>query len=284
VVIVSYRSAAHLPSLLQTLPVQRLAAVTVVDNASDDGSVEAARAAPGVHVIARATNAGFGTANNEGASATAPLADLLLFLNPDARIAPADIVRLASYLDSHPRAALVGPRLWRDAEPLPSSGGRATVLTELRRYAPGALSRRLPNRRHDPQRATTGSVAYVEGACMLVRRVAFDAVGGFDPAFFLFFEELDLADRLRAAGWTVDLVADATAHHEVAASRRSTGDDARPVLVESTVRYLAKHRSRAKARVWAAGVRPLWWLRVRRGQLSPEEHVAYKSAARRGLS
>jgi len=243
--------------------------------------VAAARSVPGVTVVAGESNVGFGAACNRGAALVAPAADLLLFLNPDARITAAGLLRLAGHLDAHPRAGLVGPRLWRDGQPLPSSGERATLRSELRRYAPGTLARRLPNRRHDPHRDLTGPVAYVEGACMLARRTAFDEVGGFDPAYFLFFEELDIADRLRACGWTVELVADAAAEHEVAASRRSTGDDSRPVLVESTVRYLAKHRGPVAARLWVWAVRPLWALRVRRGQLSRAERAAYVAATRR---
>ncbi|HET6908587.1 MAG TPA: glycosyltransferase family 2 protein [Mycobacteriales bacterium] len=277
VIIVSYRSAPHLVHLLPRLPAAALAAVIVVDNASDDESVTVARSVPGVTVVANSANMGFGRACNVGAS-RAPAGADLLFLNPDADIAASDLQGLVGVLDDHPRCGLVGPRVWRGAEPLTSSGDEATVATELRMFAPKFIADRLPDRRHPADQPHDGEVAYVEGACMLVRRAAFDAVGGFDPAYFLFFEELDLGNRLRRAGWTVRTAAHLRAEHETAASRATTTDNARPALVESTVRYLMRWRGRRAAWTYATVVRGLWWLRVARGQLSRQQRRAYVRA------
>lgn len=281
VVIVSYRSAEHLARLLPELPRHRLAAVVVVDNDSGDGSVEVARSVDGVHVVAHGANVGFGAGCNLGEVASPADADLVLFLNPDASIAAADLERLVGHLDRHPSCALVGPRVFRGDEPLPSAGGEAGVRTELRRFAPLFVARRLPERRLPAAYDVTGPVTYVEGACMLVRRAVFREVGRFDPAYFLFFEELDLARRLRAAGWSVELVADARAEHAVAASRATAPDRARPALVESTVRYLERRHGRSRAAWFVLLARVCWWIRVRRGQLSPDERRSYLVAARR---
>lgn len=283
VVVVSYRSATHLAQLLPSLPVDRLAGVVVVDNASEDDSVTVAQQVGGVTVIANDANVGFGAACNVGAAAAPPQAHLL-FLNPDARITAVDLERLHSTLTTTPDCGLVAPRLFRGDEPLTSSGDEATVRTELRRFAPLFVAARLPERRHSPERAVTGSVAYVEGACMLVRRQAFDAVGGFDPFFFLFFEELDLGHRLRAAGWSVVLEADARAEHAVAASRGSLPDNARAALVDGTVRYFLKWRGRMTARAFVWAATPMWWLRLARGQLTRDEVRGYRKAARAALS
>jgi len=254
--------------------------VVVVDNASDDDSVAIAEAIPGVTVIANSANVGFGRACNVGASLAPPTADLL-FLNPDARIDPVELGRLAATLDAHPECGLVAPRLFRGATALTSSGDSASVLTELRAFAPRFLALRLPDRRHPPDTSRDGDVAYVEGACMLVRRTAFDNVSGFDPDFFLFFEELDLGNRLRHAGWSVRTASDIRAEHEVAASRASTPDNARPALVESTVRYLVKWHGRRRALAYVALVRMLWRVRVLRNQLGSEEQAAYRRAVTR---
>jgi N-acetylglucosaminyl-diphospho-decaprenol L-rhamnosyltransferase len=287
IVIVSYRSAAHLAALLPGLPRDELAAVTVVDNASDDDGVQVARAVPGVQVVANARNVGFGAGCNIGATASPPGASMLLFLNPDARIATSSLETLLAYLDANPRCALTAPRLFRLAapdEPVSSAGRSATLLTELRRFAPLVLARRLPERRFPPSYSTSGPVDYVEGACMLVDRARFEAAGGFDEAFFLFFEELDLANRLRAAGWTVDLAARVSAQHEVGASRSFTPYSSRPELVESTVRYLAKWRGRRQAHMFVTCARMLWQIRVRRGQLARDARSEYLAAATRALS
>lgn len=262
---------------------QRLASVVVVDNASDDDSATAASAQPGVTVIVNDANVGFGTACNIGATATPAGVDLL-FLNPDAAIDADDLVRLTEKLRHDPACALVAPRLFRDGQPIPSSGDDATVASELRRFAPKLVARVLPERRHSATAAPSGPVSYVEGACMLVRRQAFDEVGGFDPSFFLFFEELDLATRLRAAGWNVQLVGDARAEHLVAASRASLPDNARAALVDGTVRYLAKRHGVGSARRFVRLAKPLWWLRQRRGQLTPQERAGYLSAAHAALA
>jgi GT2 family glycosyltransferase len=126
VVIVSFRSAAQLQELLPKLPVEAFAAVIVVDNASDDTSVAIARSVSGVRVVANAVNMGFGRACNLGAS-RAPADAELLFLNPDAFIASGDLRELVAILDQEPRCGLVGPRVFRDATPLTSSGDAATV-------------------------------------------------------------------------------------------------------------------------------------------------------------
>lgn len=271
-VVVTHQSEDTVATTLRALAQLPLEEVIVVDNDStDETSHVAAAALPANGRLVRQANRGFGAGNNRGvAELTAP-AEFVLFLNPDAAIDRPSFERLLAYVDAHPTVAMVGPSVWRDGEELRSAGRDASVLTEWARELPRALSRWLPARPLEPGTARTGPVGYVEGACMLVRLEALRAVGGFDEGFFLFFEELDLARRLRAAGWQTHLVADARVDHAVAASRRKTAFSGEPHFAASTYRYLHKRRSRAAARMWFTGVTALWAVRVRTGRMSAED-------------
>lgn len=272
VVIVTHRSASTIARTLECaaqLPVEQ---VVVVDNDSPDETVAVVKAhLPANGSLVRQRNVGFGAGNNAGVHALTKPVDAILFLNPDAVIDAGSLTLLAEYVEAHPRIALVAPRMFRGREPIGSSGRDATALTELERTLPVPIRRFLPRRPIDPALAHTGAVAYVEGACMLIRRDAYDAVGGFDEGFFLFFEELDIAQRLRRASWEVHLVAEASADHEVAASRASTELGGEPHFVASTYRYLAKWRGRRSAQLWFAAVRGIWSAKVLAGRL-PRAH------------
>lgn len=238
---VTHASSSTLRTCLEALPVARLHGVVVVDNASPDDSAAIARRVPGVVVVEQA-NTGFGAGCNTGIAALGG-AELVLLLNPDATVAERDLLALVAHLDARPRCALVGPRLWRDGTPLTSGGRPAGLLTELRLVAPAALARHLPDRRLPPDRALTGPVGYVEGACFLVRAEDLRGAGGFDEAFFLFYEELDLARRLALRGRTVELLATASAQHRSAVSREQLPDRGRAHLLASAVIYLHRRSS-----------------------------------------
>lgn len=255
VVIVTHESATTIRQALGALPVESLAGVVVVDNASTDPTANLVRGHRGVMLIALGENLGFGTGCNRGAAALPDSAELVLFLNPDAVIEGRDLATLVEYLEDHPRCGLVAPRLFREGAALTSAGGPASLATEIRLVAPAPVGRRLPVRRFPAAYDRTGPVGYVEGACFLARRDVLGAIGGFDERFFLFYEELDLARRLEAVGRTVDLCAEAAAEHLVAVSRASTPNGARPHLLASAERYLRKwHGLPAVATYRAAAV------------------------------
>jgi GT2 family glycosyltransferase len=278
VVVVAYASQATLADCLAALPVDELHGVVVVDNASPDDSAAVAEGVAGVRVVRLPTNRGFGAGCNAGAAAL-PDAQQLLFLNPDAVLAPTELRNKLDHLAGHPTCAVVAPRLFRDGEALPSAGRDAGVLTELRNVVPTALARFLPERRFPSSYAVTGPVRYVEGACFLVRADALAEAGGFDEAFFLFFEELDLARRLRRKGWTVSLLASARAEHLRAVSRRTLADGGRSHLLRSTVLYLHR-RGPWRASVYVVAARLCWWLRARVGGLDPDRAKAMSAAVR----
>lgn len=185
VVCVTYNSSRILPALARTL--EGMAAVVIVDNASSDDTVARARELiPQARVIARNENAGFGVANNEGAA----LADtpFLLLLNPDCEISHADIGKLRSCLQAHPDAGLVGPQGWRSASQLQKS------------WRPAFYQPQPKGPYQVPAQVT--AAGWIHGSCYLIRREAFARIGGFDPVFFLFYEDDDLCLRLQHAGYS----------------------------------------------------------------------------------
>jgi GT2 family glycosyltransferase len=236
VVIVTYNSAAVLPGCLDRLPPGT--PVVVVDNASDDSSAAIA-AAHGATVLRQDRNLGFGTACNRGAAAV-PGADLL-FLNPDARPEPGALERLAATLAAFPDAGAVGPLLHGD-------DGRPG----LRDGSP------LHDRPAGPPLPSpVGPCCWplLTGAALLVRRAAFDALGGFDEAIFLYHEDDDLSLRLRQAGWSLIVEPGARVFHEPARSspRRF-----------AAIRVREAHAARALLYVTTKHGRPLDLARLRR--------------------
>ncbi len=208
VVIVSYRCAALLRDCLASLlanPPRGEMRVQVIDNASGDGTVEMVRTDfPQVVLTESGENLGFGAANNIGlAAGDAPYA---LVLNPDTRVTPGALDRLLELIESHPEVGICGPRLELDDGTFDHASRRSfpTPLGALGHFSglgrgggsPGALAQyRAPE-------VESGRVDAVNGAFMLIRRTALDAVGAFDERYWMYMEDLDLCYRLAEAGWT----------------------------------------------------------------------------------
>jgi N-acetylglucosaminyl-diphospho-decaprenol L-rhamnosyltransferase len=277
-VMVTFESEATVREGLDPLPLDQLAAAVVIDNASSDQSAAIARDA-GATVLVRSTNSGFGAAVDEGLTMAKP-SEYALVLNPDAAIATQDLVTLVAHLDAHPRCGMVAPRLYRAGAPLRSAGRQATLATELRLVAPRVLARRLPDRRYAETYAQTGPAGYVEGACVLVRRAAVEHVGGFGPGWFLFYEELDLARRLRRAKLTADLCAEARAEHRVAVSRAATPLAGRPLLFGAARAYLERWHGPAAAAAFRVVANSTWWVQQRRGLLTDDERRLLRAGVR----
>lgn len=199
--------------------------LTVVDNASSDGSAERAAGEfggrPGFRLLRSRDNPGFATAVNRGLpQSPAAAADYLLILNPDCELAPGALAALCRALDEDPAAGLAGP-LVTDA------GGRIQRGT-LRRFPDPWKSfvtfsglwrfgSRWPRFRgvemSGSPPAKVSPAEAVSGACMLVRRSAFLDVGCMDAGYGLHCEDLDLMYRLRQGGWHCLFVPQARAVH-----------------------------------------------------------------------
>jgi glycosyltransferase involved in cell wall biosynthesis/GT2 family glycosyltransferase len=233
VVVVTYESAGHLRACLGCLPGE--ARTVVVDNCSSDASAAIAEE-EGAVVVRNAANTGFAAAANQGAALGD--ADLILFLNPDAAIPVADLERLVDALRADPTAAVAGPRLvhpdgtdQRPWWPFPSASRSWLEATGLLRLVPERRRRHVP---------------FVVGACLLVRRGAFEAMGGFDETFWLYGEEADLCRRAAGVGWRVRYVPEAVAVHVGAASAEAAGTDVvQEQFLLGTERFIAKHGGRA---------------------------------------
>ena len=186
--------------------------VVVTDNASHDATRDIiARARPDAEIIANMTGVGFGNAANQGL--VRARTDFVLLVNPDAKLRPGCIERLFAAADRYPEAAVLAPALKTPA-------GAWEVSHDVDMFRRNAMSRR----RADPEPEGDICADYVSGAAMLLRRQALDAVGGFDPAIFLYYEDDDFCIRLRQAGWTLVRVADAVVDHVGGGSIRRTWD------------------------------------------------------------
>jgi N-acetylglucosaminyl-diphospho-decaprenol L-rhamnosyltransferase len=283
VVIVTYRSAPVIRHALAALPIDRLAACVVVDNASDDDTVAVVRGAGvNIQLVALGDNRGFGGGNNEGVRHAKP-SRWLLFLNPDAAIDAENLETLIRYAERNPRVGIVAPRLRSNGSPITSAGRLATVRSEVRGLLPRPLARLFRDRRYDAAYAETGRVGYVEGACMLIEASCFRDIGGFDERFFLFFEEMDLAQRMTRLNKEAHLCCDAWAEHVVGASRATVPLSSHPALLTSTVKYLSKWRGARAVWAYRAAALTIWWLAGVTGRVDKQVLEQRRRALNAGL-
>ena len=230
--------------------------VLVLDNASDDGSAEAARAHPAVdEVIALAQRRGKG--ENDTALLQRARGRYALLLNEDSELLAGATAALHVALESHPRAGAAGARLLRpDRVAQPSAWRFPSPATALA----GALflHRRVTvqSRGH-----VVRPVDWAQSAALMVRSDAARDIGWFDPAFFVYSDEVDFCRRLRDAGWSTLFVPEAVAiHHE----QLSTGSVPERRIVELSRNrdlYMRKHHSAAAA--WAVRVLTAWTYALR---------------------
>jgi N-acetylglucosaminyl-diphospho-decaprenol L-rhamnosyltransferase len=196
-IVVSHDSAQVLPACLDALAGEGVPAL-VIDNASSDDSREVG-AAHGATVIANPRNEGYGRANNIGvAAATTPY---VLIVNPDLELQSGGAAALLAAAKCYPDAGMLAPRI---VEP----SGRI-FLQPRSLLSPAHL-----NRSGDmPIPTGDACLPFLSGACLLIRRETFLALGGFDQNIFLFYEDDDLCRRMRDAGHSLVHVDAAEARH-----------------------------------------------------------------------
>jgi GT2 family glycosyltransferase len=207
VIVVTHDSAAVVGETLARLQPQLgpRDEVVVVDNASRDGTATAVRAAaPWARLVEPGANTGFAGGCNRGAAASG--APLLLLLNPDAAPAPRCLAALRRAAAEHPD--------WGAWQALVTMPDGSTINT-----AGGVvhfLGLGWAGRCGEPVAAAPaeGRVGFASGAAMCIRREAWAALGGFDEAYFMYGEDLELSLRLRLAGWETGIAPGArVAHH-----------------------------------------------------------------------
>jgi GT2 family glycosyltransferase len=219
IVIVTHNSRAEIGACLASVTgttEPRTTAIVVVDNASTDGTPDLVRQRfPTVQVIEAGGNIGFARANNLGAASAG--GEWLLLLNPDTVVPAGSIQRLVEALVGRPEAAVAGPRLLDGAgRPELSFGPDISPWGELRQKTLLSLYNRNVSRavRHvDRLTHSAGERAWVSGACLLIRRADWDAVGGFDERFFMYTEDVDLCASVRSRGRAVLFVPGAEVRH-----------------------------------------------------------------------
>lgn len=228
VVVVSWNTAALLDECLQALAADQragLATVVVVDNGSTDGSPELVeREHPWATLVRAPGNVGYGPAVNLGARAVAAGREAPRWLaaaNADVAVHPGALRALVAAGDADPGVGALAPRLLLpDGSTQHSLHPFPTVATLAATTFP-VLASVLPvggplEGAWDPERPT--DVDWAHGALLLVRRGPFDAIGGFDPARWLYAEDVDLCWRLARAGWRTRYEPAARVTHAVSAA------------------------------------------------------------------
>ncbi|MBN1889980.1 MAG: glycosyltransferase family 2 protein [Thermoflexales bacterium] len=210
-ILVNYNSGAYLKRCLSSLALGAVEReIILVDNASTDGSAEEIAAAfPRVRLVKSQVNRGFGGGCNLGARAAG--GDYLAFLNPDTLVEPGWLEALVAALEAEPRAGLATPKILMLADPARiNTCGNEMHLTGL------TLCRGLGQARAAFERQE--EVPAVSGAAFVIRRALFEALGGFDPDFFMYMEDTDLSLRARLAGYTCLYVPSSIVYHDYALS------------------------------------------------------------------
>lgn len=256
VVVVTYSPGETLESFLTTLAgaVSVPYEVVLADNGSTDGAPEqAADAWPMVRLLRTGANLGYGGAANRGAQGAGT--SWLLVANPDVSFDPGALDALLGAARRWPGAGALGPgirtvdgQLYPSARALPSLG-RGVAHALLGWWWPGNPWTR--SYRQEQGAPVEGVVGWLSGSCLLLRREAFEAVGGFDEGYFMYFEDTDLGARLARAGWSSVYAPGAVVTHLGGHSTRRA-----PVAMArehhaSAYRYLA----RSYDRPWQAPLR-----------------------------
>lgn len=256
VVIVNWNTCDLLRNCLHSLHRgQELACeVIVVDNGSSDDSVAMIRTEfPEVRLIANAENRGFAVANNQGIRVSA--GEYIMLLNSDTIVKPGALRGLVYFLDEHPQAGAVGPRLVRPdgtAQPY-AFGGDPTLTYLLTRGLNQLLFRRYL---HNWATDATQEVDWVSGACLVVRRRAIDQVGLLDENIFMYFEDNDWCLRIRKGGWKVYLYPEVEVIH-LGGCSLSQNPAARAAYGRSLLYFYRKHYSKP-ARWLVHGLLPVY--------------------------
>jgi len=254
VIIVTYNSQDELAACLDSLERQSIACeVFVVDNASVDATPtiiqQFAARISGVYPIFNEKNIGLAAANNQ------PLhrcrGDYVLILNPDTVLDPDTLLQLASYLDQRSEIGVVGPKFhFDDGSPHTSYHYNWSFWNILLwRTVPYVILRALYDRF---ARYPEAEVFFVSGACLMIRRQLFEALGGYDKNYFLCVEDAaDLCLRARKKGYRTVFYPKARIIHITGRSREGINYFARVLNYNGCLYYLQKHYGAApSAGIW----------------------------------
>jgi N-acetylglucosaminyl-diphospho-decaprenol L-rhamnosyltransferase len=276
--VVTWNARPLLGSLLETLGGLHDAGVpaVVVDNASSDGTADALGSIPWIRLLRNPWNAGFGGGNNAGLGLVET--PFVLLLNSDAHISPADLAALSSFLDANHAFAGVQPLVRAWDWPEVTAGRGIGYNSFLEGFDLGFM-------RFEPHPAVTEPVEVqgVGAAVSLMRTSALMDCGGFDERLFMYFEDAELAIRMKSSGWRFAVLPRVGALHRVGFS--STRARAGSWEIASSLMIARKYgasmlpeRLAREARIWGAGLLsgrpPMWRLPgLVRGLATPMERI-----------
>ena len=299
IVILSWNVRELLRKCLASLPwTDPQVEVIVVDAGSADGSAEVARQEfPAARLIAQPDNLGYTRGNNLGLRAAT--GRYLLILNPDTEVVGDALTRMLAYMDGHSQTGLLGPQLVSPDGSVQSTRRRFPTLltaffesTWLQPLAP----RSLLNRYYalDLSDDAISEVDWVMGAALLVRREAYEQVGGFDEGFFMYSEEVDWCRRIKAAGWQVVYFPPARVIHHAGRSSEQVPAATHIRFNASKVRYFRKYHGLLAAEALRLyllgnfavqlGLEAAKWLVGSRRPLRAARVAAYWQVLRSGLA
>lgn len=212
IVIVNYKVPGYLRDAIRSVQDAELAEqaeILVVDNASGDNSKELITSEfKNVNWIQLKSNVGFGKACNIGVQSSS--GKYVLLLNPDTVIAKDTLKVAVDFMQSHPKAGLMGPKILNQDGSLQASCRRGFVTPLVAFYYFTGLSRIFPKSKHFARYHLTymdenesAVVDAVSGSFMFIRRTLFDQLHGFDEQFFMYGEDIDLCWRVREKGYEV---------------------------------------------------------------------------------
>jgi len=260
VAVVSWNTRELLARCLDSLRADAdsgVAAVTVVDNGSADGSAELVESEYDWAELIRAPrNLGYGAAVNLAVAATP--SEWIVAANADVELEPGALAGLLRAGGRDRAAGAIAPRLvladgstQHSVHSFPSVGLALAFNLGLGAAVPGLGERLCLEGRWDPERPR--AVDWAHGALLLLRRHAFDAVGGFDPAQWMYAEDLDLCWRLHEAGWTTLYEPGARVGHALsAAASQAFGNERAERHMAAADDWLTRRRGRAVSAAYAA--------------------------------
>lgn len=260
VVVVTHNSAADLAPCLASAHAEGAGEILVVDNDSDDDSAEVARD-HGARVFANADNVGFAAAVNAGVAATA--APIVFLLNPDAVLHPGALKRVSARLGAEQGIGAIGPRvehadgtLQASCRAFPSIFVGAVHGFLGLFWSDNPVSRRYTLAGWD--HATERDVDWVSGCAIAISRDAFASVDGFDPAYFMYVEDVDFCWRLHQRGWRVVYDPAAVVTHAIGTSSGSAPFNLVIEHHRSMLRFERVRRGGRRGVTWPLVVAGVW--------------------------
>jgi len=231
--------------------------VIIVDNGSTDNSCQVLGQLRGVRLIRNQQNLGFARANNLGFESAQ--GRILLFLNPDTELRGPAVHLMYAALDAAREVGVLGCRLLNSDLSIQTScvQARPTLLNQA--LDSEWLRRRFPSSRlwgtqplFEESKGTPVEVDMVSGACLMVRRKAFEQVGRFDTDYFMYGEDTDLCYRVKKAGWKIAYLGRATVIHFGGQSSKQQGREAftGPLARQSLYTFFLKTRGTLYARLY----------------------------------